>query len=101
MERGHSCPLFDPRGFAAILNEAEKSLRAPFYALTAARFPALARFGLAGDKGRPNLSRLPMVAVYLASASHNSRVQSETQSGARTVVFAFMVLRRLLDSSGG
>lgn len=47
-------------------------------------FRARLRFGLAGANGSPNLSRLPMVAVYFASASHISRIQSDTHSGART-----------------
>lgn len=31
-----------------------------------------------GDNGRPNFNRLPTVAVYFASASHSSRIQSVT-----------------------
>jgi len=74
-----------PRGVRSVCadDEREPLIPTPAYPLTAARFPAfaLARFGFAGDNGSPNLSRLPTVAVYFASASHNMRVQAETLPG--------------------
>ena len=83
MCRGHFIRLVECAAVNALPKNGYLESPRRAYALTTSCFPAfaLARFGFAGDNGSPNLSRLPMVAVYLASASHNMRVQAETLPG--------------------